>query len=65
MESGQQSGPVLAAISDDDGYVSPVFDLPSSSDDDVPPPKRNKTFQIPQTIDDEEEIALRLLRTNR
>lgn len=60
---------MLAPIPDDDGYVSPDFDLPSASEDDedVPPPpkKRNKTLATgpPRTsLEDEEELALQLLR---
>ncbi|KZP30818.1 ATP-dependent RNA helicase dbp-4, partial [Athelia psychrophila] len=60
---------MLAPIPDDDGYVSPDFDLPSASedDDDVPPPpkKRSKTLAAGlsrTSLEDEEELALQLLR---
>ncbi|RDB30847.1 ATP-dependent RNA helicase dbp4 [Hypsizygus marmoreus] len=64
---------VLAPLSDDDdGYISPDFDLPDYDDDeeDMPPPsKRSKTSGRPgkvhtdeHTIEDDEELALRLLR---
>ncbi|KII91775.1 hypothetical protein PLICRDRAFT_173579 [Plicaturopsis crispa FD-325 SS-3] len=65
------TGAVLAPLSDDDGYVSPEFDLPSGSDDDadefVPPPsKRHKVSESKRpsapTIEDDEELALSLLR---
>ncbi|KAF9045500.1 P-loop containing nucleoside triphosphate hydrolase protein [Panaeolus papilionaceus] len=56
---------------DDDGYVSPEFDLPSESSDEEEqgsrPTKRGK-FASPRAktseddLDDEEELALRLLR---
>ncbi|KAF8909649.1 P-loop containing nucleoside triphosphate hydrolase protein [Gymnopilus junonius] len=72
---------VVEPPSDDDGYVSPEFDLPSEDDDDdgdmaPPPSKRNKfdshtstssrnkrsTNHLSDTrLDDEEELALRLL----
>ncbi|TFK31678.1 DEAD-domain-containing protein [Crucibulum laeve] len=65
---------VVAGVSDDDGYVSPDFDLPDApSDEDCwPPTKKSKiaSFQEPSqeralaahTLEDEEELALRLLR---
>jgi len=58
----------------DDSFVIPEFDLPSEDErnDDVtlPPPKRTKSSSIskvghaeqPRDIEDEEEMALRLLR---
>jgi len=59
-------------LSDDDGYVSPDFDLPnlpSEDEDMVPPPsKRNKNeagfnrhSKNLTSLEDEEELALRLL----
>ena len=58
-----------AADDEDDGYVSPEFDLPSESEDEPAPPpskrargaagKGNK--DISRTLADEEELALRLL----
>ncbi|KAG5352132.1 hypothetical protein C0989_003600 [Termitomyces sp. Mn162] len=67
---------VLAIASDDDGYVSPEFDLPDSSEDDedliAPPSKRSKisdrhgggknTRIYETTVEDDEELALRFLR---
>lgn len=60
---------MLAPMPDDDGYVSPDFDLPSASEDDedVPPPpkKRSKTLAAGlsrTSLEDEEELALQLLR---
>ncbi|KAI6112360.1 DEAD-domain-containing protein [Pisolithus croceorrhizus] len=63
-------GPVVAPLGDEDGYVTPEFDLPSESESDVelPPPKRKKpsasgsSLSRPQNLEDEEELALRLLR---
>ncbi|KDR77269.1 hypothetical protein GALMADRAFT_246577 [Galerina marginata CBS 339.88] len=66
---------VIAPPSDDDGYVSPEFDLPdlpSEDEDTAPPPtKRNKldsnsdrrlTHNLSKSgLEDEEELALRLL----
>ncbi|GBE89884.1 ATP-dependent RNA helicase dbp4 [Sparassis crispa] len=59
----------------DDSYVSPDFDLPSSSDEDeshslpLPPPKRMKASKKGTighggdvSLEEEEELALRLLR---
>ncbi|KAF9564064.1 DEAD-domain-containing protein [Agrocybe pediades] len=73
----QPVGAVFEGPSDDDGYVSPEFDLPSASsdeeDDDMAPPpsKRNKFDQkshgrpashvVDTGLEDEEELALRLL----
>ncbi|KAF9485667.1 DEAD-domain-containing protein [Pholiota conissans] len=69
----QPVGAVFEAASDDDGYVSPEFDLPDlpSEDEDMAPPpsKRNKfdsSNKNPKAsadvgLDDEEELALRLL----
>ena len=58
-------GPTIAGFDDeDDGYVSPDFDLPSESESEheVPPPKRQrsdgkktKTLQ-PTTLEEEEEL---------
>ena len=57
--------------SDDDGYVSPDFNLPdlTSEDEDMaPPPKRSKNeagfngrSKNLTNLEDEEELALRLL----
>jgi ATP-dependent RNA helicase DDX10/DBP4 len=72
-------GPIVAPLLDDDGYVSPDFDLPdrSSVDDSednaaTPPRKRTKTSSRPtknppfrsvgNSIEDDEELALQLLR---
>lgn len=63
----------LEPPSDDDGYVSPEFDLPDlpSEDEDMAPPpsKRNKNEAASfnrrsknlASLEDEEELALRLL----
>ncbi|KAI6038586.1 DEAD-domain-containing protein [Pisolithus marmoratus] len=64
-------GPIVAPLSDEEGYVTPEFDLPSDSESEVepPPPKRIKPFASgsstsprPRNLEDEEELALRLLR---
>lgn len=66
-------GAAVASLpEDDDGYVTPDFDLPSQSDpeDDVPLPKRQKSVKqngttpslLPTTLEEEEELALQLLR---
>ncbi len=71
-----QSGATLEAPSDDDGYISPEFDLPDVATDEeeemsAPPSKKTKfnTFSskamvrsaLKNTLDKEEELALRLL----
>lgn len=68
------AGPMVNAISDDDGYVSPEFDLPSDSeesDEDQRPSKRGKMAErqpeevstaVTHTIEDDEMLALQLLR---
>ncbi|KAF9224850.1 DEAD-domain-containing protein [Gyrodon lividus] len=65
---------VLASASDlEDGYVTPDFGLPSEEESDVAPPPEKRTKLIPVSksgrpaadsrgIEDEEELALRLLR---
>ncbi|KIJ63585.1 hypothetical protein HYDPIDRAFT_29379 [Hydnomerulius pinastri MD-312] len=74
IERDQEAGhAVLAPLSDDDGYVTPDFDIPSESDEEsdfAPPPlKRAKATSMSkprrptaEDIEDEEELALRLLR---
>ncbi|KAJ7177877.1 ATP-dependent RNA helicase dbp-4 [Mycena filopes] len=68
---GATGGPMAAApMSDDDGYVSPDFDIPSASGSDderetweaPPPTKRTKTSHTSTAVEDDEELALRLLR---
>ncbi|TFK52990.1 DEAD-domain-containing protein [Heliocybe sulcata] len=73
-------GPSVAPLAGDDGYISPDFDLPSGDETDgasPPPPKRSKGSPLanPQrrkgkgvvadTLEDEEELALRMLRGQR
>ncbi|KIK43632.1 hypothetical protein CY34DRAFT_789726 [Suillus luteus UH-Slu-Lm8-n1] len=68
-------GRVIAELapSDEDGYISPEFDLPSEDDvqDTLSPPplKRSKrsasTKTVSNGLEDEEELALRLLRNRR
>ncbi|EKM57131.1 uncharacterized protein PHACADRAFT_119388 [Phanerochaete carnosa HHB-10118-sp] len=56
--------PVIEPV-EGEGYVSPNFDLPPSSDEeDAPPPsKRAKKSKFP--LAEEEELALQLLRSRR
>ena len=67
-EDTEYSGPMAAPPSDDDGYVSPVFDLPPESEDDRthvtarPKKKSRKGDKPPPTLEEEEELALRFLR---
>jgi ATP-dependent RNA helicase DDX10/DBP4 len=68
-------GGVIAELAppDEDGYISPEFDLPSKDDaqDTLSPPplKRSKrsasTKPDADDLEDEEELALRLLRNRR
>ena len=65
----------LEAQSDDDGYISPEFDLPDLPTDEdeemaAPPSKKTKSFSsksirtkstYKDSLDEEEELALRLL----
>ena len=70
MHGAADEGPVLAPM-EEDGYTSPTFDLPSESDGDeaAPPMKRQKKgpdsmkrARVESTLEDEEELALRMLR---
>ncbi|KAE9407039.1 DEAD-domain-containing protein [Gymnopus androsaceus JB14] len=67
MEGGKEVGAYAAPLSDE-GYVSPEFDLPSDSESEEesrPPPKRSKMTKPssqPDILQDEEELALALLR---
>ena len=63
-------GPMIASV-EDDGYVSPDFDIPDADsdedDDESPPPhKKSRIFQGGEkkkhSIEDDEELALQLLR---
>ena len=71
-----QSGATLEAQSDDGGYVSPEFDLPDLPTDEeeemaAPPSKKTKFSSFSSkpeiksthkdSLDEEEELALRLL----
>ena len=68
-EDGPGAGIATIDPVDDDGYVSPEFDLTPSSDEDedaLPPPKRTKGIHGPKfALAEEEELALQLLRTRR
>ncbi|KAI0073614.1 DEAD-domain-containing protein [Panus rudis PR-1116 ss-1] len=65
--------PTVAPLPEDDGYVSPDFDLPSGSESEgeVPPPKRQKNAKKhsgppePTSLEQEEELAMQLLRSRR
>ncbi|KAJ3865933.1 P-loop containing nucleoside triphosphate hydrolase protein [Lentinula novae-zelandiae] len=64
MEAGREVG-AYAEPSDDDGYVSPEFDLPSESEEESRPSKRSKVARPSSALEDEEELALALLRSSR
>ncbi|KAM5542404.1 hypothetical protein V8D89_003863 [Ganoderma adspersum] len=70
-EGGIGAAPVVADYSDDDGYVSPEFDLPSGSEDgsepERPPTKKPRTKGAPaqSSLEAEEELALKMLRRGR
>ncbi|EIN14558.1 DEAD-domain-containing protein [Punctularia strigosozonata HHB-11173 SS5] len=67
-------GPTVNSL-DDDGYVSPEFELPSESEDaSTPPAKRPKSSTNGETLgprkqatslEEEEELALQMLRSRR
>ena len=77
-QAGSVSGPILAPPSDDDGYVSPEFDVPSEDEDEVAmhATKRSKFSHRGndlklnlhsrnvdvRTVEEDEELALALLR---
>lgn len=76
--NGEDEGGAVAMLEsagEDDGYVSPEFDLPPESDEEMPPPGRQSFVERPpskkrkvdndEDLDDEEELALRLLRQRR
>ena len=62
---------MVASDLDDDGYVSPKFDLPdvgSSEEEQPPPSKRSRTVvsrSERNALEDDEELALQLLRGSR
>ncbi|OAX33795.1 DEAD-domain-containing protein [Rhizopogon vinicolor AM-OR11-026] len=65
-------GGAIVELADEDGYISPGFELLSEGDEeDMPPPplKRSKrstsTKDNSEGLEDEEELALRLLRDRR
>ena len=72
---GGVAGPTVAEFSDDDGYVSPEFDLPpeeegggSESESEVERPSkrvRKNARPTTSTLEEEEELALQMLRTKR
>ena len=63
--------PVVADYSEDDGYVSPKFDLTSGSEDESeperPPTKKSRTTAAPvvSSLEADEELALKMLRRGR
>ncbi|RPD65179.1 DEAD-domain-containing protein [Lentinus tigrinus ALCF2SS1-7] len=69
--AGGAMGPSVAEFSEDDGYVSPEFDLPSESEGECefegPPAKkpRKGTRPATTTLEEEEELALQVLRSRR
>ncbi|KZT28286.1 DEAD-domain-containing protein [Neolentinus lepideus HHB14362 ss-1] len=87
-EGEGEDGPAVAPVADDDGYVSPEFDLPSGDDvDGATPPPRKRSRKLAESgegrklaesgegrklaksgegaLEDEEELALRMLRSRR
>ena len=67
-EDGVEGPTIRKGAVEDDGYVSPDFDLPSASgNEDSPPPKKQKYHKknragAPTSLGDEEVLALALLR---
>ena len=74
-DGGFAGAPVLADPDEDDGYVSPEFDLPTASeseDEPAPPPaKRAKAEPSKKSkggkskLAEDEELALQLIRGRR
>jgi len=69
MKEAGVSNAVLEPVLDDDGYVSPSFDISDHSEDEnevTPPPrKRSKTGKRKQaSVEVDEELALRLWRAS-
>ena len=73
MDGDGADGPTLAgADATDNGYVSPEFDLGSTSEHNDPPPQKRQKFPAkgrdgprgsrPTAPEDEEALALTLLR---
>jgi ATP-dependent RNA helicase DDX10/DBP4 len=56
---------------EDDGYISPEFNLPSGSEEELPPTKRSKTGRPAAStsregdLEDEEQRALELIHSRR
>jgi ATP-dependent RNA helicase DDX10/DBP4 len=63
---GERVDLAVAPLSNDDGYISPAFDLPSAQEDDKihfsAPPRKKSRGKPPTTLKEEEELALKLLR---
>ena len=57
-----EDGLQLIPFVEDDGYVSPEFELPSGNEDADPEPTSKRARHGTPTLKDEEELALRLLR---
>ncbi|KAJ4480397.1 DEAD-domain-containing protein [Lentinula edodes] len=64
MEGGREVS-AYAEPSGDDGYVSPEFDLPSESESEESRPSKRSKVARPLALEDEEELALALLRSSR
>ncbi|EED79339.1 predicted protein [Postia placenta Mad-698-R] len=74
-DGGVATFATLAPPDEDDGYVSPQFDLPSDSEDSdreaVPPPSKRakksdaERSHVHDSLEDEEELVLQLLRQRR
>jgi len=63
---GEYLGPTVAPLSGHDGYISPVFDPQSESEDgrthSSAPPRKKSRGKPRATLEEEEELALKLLR---
>jgi len=63
-QGGTIGSAVVAPIPEEDGYISPDFDSPSE-DHTTPPPSKRRHKTKPRTLEDDEEMALRLLHGHR
>ena len=69
-QAGSSAGPTIAELSEDDGYVSPEFDLSSESDMEYSNESHRKKPRTAvatsqRSLEADEELALSMLRGRR